>query len=686
MGEVRMGGYEVMLVVRGDASGATAEIVKTKNALDALTNSAQKSVAATQKAMVSSTAQTYELSKATRQLSLGLSSLSFVPVIGNFAAMGTNIAFAAGGIKNLAAGIKTLGGVSLPIIGSLTGGVVALAGLITGFGAGVLLDKIFKINKVTAIGAIKEMIEVRNLMKSIKEEAEAMAPALEKSTTELAKIGVMPGATWAQTMERMKEMEKAGEIIYNKELGRYMSAAEAAIRAQEKIKQANINAMEAQKETLTGQLSNLKVYYSGLEKLHNDYIEKAKTKSKELLDTENSIRSSMLETSNIMSSIRQKGMSSTDAYNEKVKQLGEQELQIWMRMEAGDEKIEALKNLQQQWAGFTDEVREGDKVVVSAADAQAKATQKVKDIGDQLTWAQEDKIKKIQEEKAAYESTAASVATAMQAAQASILDITNQIAQVDMALAKEKKLDINVNQAFDNIKKVREMIDAIPDVTTKKIIIETYTKSSPAMPFSEGIAYMKEQLGSLPTGADFTVDMSSLTGMMEQYRITSAAYSTLLGSVQSLPGIPHHGAATQLAGLQSSMKMVENLFNVGIVQSLSGVLSQLYGHEKIDSMLQDLIEGYLGNIRSFQTGIDYVPMTQLAVVHQGERITPAGDNRNYSGDITLNSVLNVNGANVKDGRRLARQYDEEMADMIRTGRSKITKAIREKLRYYNNFQ
>jgi hypothetical protein len=134
------------------------------------------------------------------------------------------------------------------------------------------------------------------------------------------------------------------------------------------------------------------------------------------------------------------------------------------------------------------------------------------------------------------------------------------------------------------------------------------------------------------------------------------------------------------------MKMVENLFNVGIVQSLSGVLSQLYGHEKIDSMLQDLIEGYLGNIRSFQTGIDYVPMTQLAVVHQGERITPAGDNRNYSGDITLNSVLNVNGANVKDGRRLARQYDEEMADMIRTGRSKITKAIREKLRYYNNFQ
>jgi hypothetical protein len=679
MGEVRMGGYELMLLVKGDASGATAEIVKTKNALDDM----NKSVTTLNKTNALNVAQTYEISKATRQLSLGLSSLSFVPVIGNFAAMGTQVAFTAGGIKNLTAGIKTFGKVSLPIIGSLAGGVEALAALITGFGAGVLLDKIFKINKVTAIGAITEMIEVRNMMKSIAEQSEFVGKREEEDYKKLANLGVYRGATWAQTMKYYNEMVAAGEIVRNKELQKDMTKAQMAEWVAQKQKEANIKAMEAERETLSNQLSNVRVYYSGLEKLHNDYIEKSKAKSQELIDLENSIRTSQLETSNIVNSIRQKSMSAADAYYDKVKQLEDAEFQAWM-MKPGTEKIDALKNAQQAWSNLTDEIKDGENVIISASDAQARAINKVKEIGAQLGYAFDDQKKIIEEQKAAYDATASSIATAMQAAQASIININTQIAQLDFSLAKEKNLNINVNQAFDNIKKVREMMDAIPDVTTKKLIIETYTKSSPAVPFSEGIKNMTDALNSLPTGSNYTIDMSSLTGLIEQYKVLGSLYAATSSSVMAARAYggwgpaARAGAAASYASIESSQKMIETLFNVGMIQAFANIYSQLEGHEKIDSKLQSLIEGYLGNISSFQGLTSPIEFQKPSFIHvdPGERLYPAGDSNSYS--IHFSSPITIN-KDVKDGRNLAEQYEEEMADRIRTGRSKIIKEIKRKL-------
>jgi hypothetical protein len=668
---------EVKIEMTATSAQATAEIKKFESQATSSINKIKDASSQLNRTTMSSVTQTYELSKATRQFGLALNGLSFLPVIGNYAAMGSMITYTAGSIKNLTAGIKTLGGVSLPIIGSLTTGVVALAGLISGFGVGVLLDEYLKINKVSFAGIIKDWIDVRNIMKSVNEESAAMAPRLERSTIELAKIGVMPGKTWEETRQRMLEMEKTGEIIYNKELGRYISLAQAAVIANEKIKQANINRMEAEKVTLEGQLSNLKVYYSGLEKLHADYIENSKAKSQELIDLQNSIRTSQLETSNIVASIRQKGMSAADAYYDKVKQLEEAEFQAWM-MKPGTEKIDALKNAQQAWSNLTDEVKDGERVIISASEAQTKAINKAKQIGEQIRYAVEDQGKLVEGQKAASDATATSISTAMQAAQASILDINTQIAQLDMSLAKEKNLNINVNQAFDNIKKVREMMDAIPDVTTKKLIIETYTKSSPAVPFSEGIKNMTEALNNLPQSMQFTTDTSSLAGLIQQYKVLGTLMAATLGSYQLGPEtvLARTTATASITSIEQSQKLIKNLFNVGMVQAFAGVYAQLEGHEKIDKQLEGLITRYLGNISSFQGLTSPIEFQKPSFIHvdPGETLYPANDNRNYSKNI-VNNTIHVHDTGGKSGRAWARELDEELADMWRTGRSRLKRVM-----------
>jgi hypothetical protein len=165
-----------------------------------------------------------------------------------------------------------------------------------------------------------------------------------------------------------------------------------------------------------------------------------------------------------------------------------------------------------------------------------------------------------------------------------------------------------------------------------------------------------------------------MTSMIQQYKISSSAFATLLGSVKSLPGIPHHGARALMAGLQESMDMIKDMLNISKVQALGGVLNQLHGHESIDSMLQDLIEGYLGNIRSFQgltTPIEF-QKPSFVQVHTGEKLYPAGKTENNN--INFAPTIYVSGA--KDPEASAKEIDSKLADMWRTGRSRLKKVIK----------
>jgi len=71
------------------------------------------------------------------------------------------------------------------------------------------------------------------------------------------------------------------------------------------------------------------------------------------------------------------------------------------------------------------------------------------------------------------------------------------------------------------------------------------------------------------------------------------------------------------------------LFGGGGSASLGGSLDPL-------DMLGSLAGG-------FATGTDFVPRTGLAMVHRGERITPASQNAGAGRNVTVNNVFNVSG-------------------------------------------
>ncbi len=81
---------------------------------------------------------------------------------------------------------------------------------------------------------------------------------------------------------------------------------------------------------------------------------------------------------------------------------------------------------------------------------------------------------------------------------------------------------------------------------------------------------------------------------------------------------------------------------------------------------------------AYAKGTDYVPKTGLAVVHKGERITPADQNRAGVGNgqiiqLSIGDII-VQGVN-KNGAQIGREAEAEIVDRIRRGSSSIPAAL-----------
>ncbi len=107
-------------------------------------------------------------------------------------------------------------------------------------------------------------------------------------------------------------------------------------------------------------------------------------------------------------------------------------------------------------------------------------------------------------------------------------------------------------------------------------------------------------------------------------------------------------------------------------------LSAIAGVAKIVDQSMDLVDsGGLANgavsllskvagLFGFATGTDYVPRDMLAVVHQGEKIIPAAQNRGQSGQVN-HITINLSGAggSAADMRRSSGQIAREVAAAIK---------------------
>jgi hypothetical protein len=104
----------------------------------------------------------------------------------------------------------------------------------------------------------------------------------------------------------------------------------------------------------------------------------------------------------------------------------------------------------------------------------------------------------------------------------------------------EKIFKIDNSGALKAISDAKSALDSIPNISTKTVIIEYKTQASPVRPFSEGMAYIKSQMESLPVETSHTVKYSSGPGTGTG--ASAGGITVNLSPTVNISGAPSDGA------------------------------------------------------------------------------------------------------------------------------------------------
>jgi hypothetical protein len=174
------------------------------------------------------------------------------------------------------------------------------------------------------------------------------------------------------------------------------------------------------------------------------------------------------------------------------------------------------------------------------------------------------------------------------------------------------------------------------------------------------VAQASEAFRKLGTEAQKTDDITKSLGLT----FSSAFESAIVGG-QGFKGVLK-GLEQDLLRLGTRKLLTEPFLKLfesgpgGSASPASGFLSGLAG--SAGSFLSGLIPG-------FATGTDFVPRTGLALVHQGEKITPAAENRAGMGG--RNIVFNISTPDANSFRSSSGQIAAKMALAIAAGQRNI---------------
>jgi hypothetical protein len=102
----------------------------------------------------------------------------------------------------------------------------------------------------------------------------------------------------------------------------------------------------------------------------------------------------------------------------------------------------------------------------------------------------------------------------LDALNADLREIENAMKSTSTVIERQRQVVIDNEQAKRAVGEVKIFLDSIPDVTYKTVIVEYKTKASPVMPFTEGMAHIREMMDSLPRGQDYVIDFKGLEAVM----------------------------------------------------------------------------------------------------------------------------------------------------------------------------
>ncbi|MDO8282702.1 MAG: hypothetical protein Q7U10_08820 [Thermodesulfovibrionia bacterium] len=180
-----------------------------------------------------------------------------------------------------------------------------------------------------------------------------------------------------------------------------------------------------------------------------------------------------------------------------------------------------------------------------------------------------------------------------------------------------------------------------------------------------------DQIGVWKTSLETA--MAKATEMMELYTTQITDLGTIIDGLQmnKTLTVDTAGAVMQVNSLKGAIASIPDITYKQIIITTAGGASSGDGFQSDSSM-----SGF--HPQPLATGTPYVKKEGLFYLHVGEAVTPASMNNNNSRKTTINFSgmnININGAN-KDGKQLAREIDEEMADMVKNERSRLAKALK----------
>lgn len=306
---------------------------------------------------------------------------------------------------------------------------------------------------------------------------------LGKEQLDLAKVG------FTDDLKKQQELLKSNSLqvstleqplrnylsvidqVYGQQLSMQVAIGQALwqVKADQKaMAEQNIAIATVEKSQMDARLKAWQEYLKSLQGMHSASVDSMKKKQQELYDIQT-------KTGDLTRQVQQKLMTPLEIYYSNVADL-ETKQKTAMAL-SSEEKIKLLGQVQQSWANMTNEIKEGDNVLISQADAVASALYKIKSVGAEMELEKGSQI-------ATTQASLDSLAAAMRGAEDMITGYKAKLLEIDNTIANlTKSFELNMNdKATPVISSVRSALDQLRDktITITANYVSAYSDSGTA--------------------------------------------------------------------------------------------------------------------------------------------------------------------------------------------------------------
>lgn len=256
----------------------------------------------------------------------------------------------------------------------------------------------------------------------------------------------------------------------------------------------------------------------------DQYLAKEKEIAGQIKSLNDQVAQSRMSTEDQLRALKQKSMGEYEAYQDKVRQIEEKITQA-QKLSATDTQasIELFKQAQQMASGVSDEVAEGERVVVSQQKAVSTAMKLVEDAQTGIEDAAKKGVDALEQQSQANQKAADETSSSLNEIEQAIVKMGEQVIfiQADGTVAKQEiasveaefqklqdkqiNIDVDTSEAEADVKRLAEKVAALNKHAAESIkkTIEFRGKASPERPLMETIQTVDQAIAKMKEETNF---------------------------------------------------------------------------------------------------------------------------------------------------------------------------------------